>query len=113
MTKKEAKIIIQQTKRITEILNQKKIEFRFYTPRGFIYSTWDFIGFIERNYDETNLSRQECELDILGLGCDTDGKWERRYFEDWSITIDWLLDREFQEEFEHVLSLKRIKSLFQ
>jgi hypothetical protein len=113
MTQQEMQIIVQQVRRIAGILDERGIKFRFYTSEGFVRSTDNFIHFIRENYANIALHMGELELDIIGISCSMGSDWDRLYCNDWSILIEWLLDKKFQDEFHSELDQRVLYSLFQ
>jgi hypothetical protein len=125
MTQQEAEALTSQIKRITDILDRKGIKYRFYLqwdgespmPLDFaqkFYLETDYvIEILKGYYQQIDLIEGRYELDVSGVGVDIDSHWDRKYYEYWSIPLHWMLKKKFQDEFEHVLSMKRIKSLFQ
>jgi hypothetical protein len=125
MTQQEAEALTSQIKRITDILDRKGIKYRFYLqwdgespmPLDFaekFYLETDYvIGILKKYYQQIDLIEGRYELDVSGAGVDIGSNWNKNYFGYWSIPLHWMLKKKFQDEFEHVLSMKRIKSLFQ
>ena len=125
MTQQEAEALTSQIKRITDILDRKGIKYRFYLggdgestmplcfAEKFYLETDYVIEILKGYYQQIDLIEGRYELDVSGVGVDIDSNWNRNYFGYWSIPLHWMLKKKFQDEFEHVLSMKRIKSLFQ
>lgn len=125
MTQQEAEALTSQIKRITDILDRKGIKYRFYLqwdgespmPLDFaqkFYLETDYvIGILKKYCQQIDPIEGRYELDVSGAGVDIDSHWDRKYYKYWSIPLHWMLKKKFQDEFEHVLSMKRIKSLFQ
>jgi hypothetical protein len=126
MTQQEAKELIQQIERVTKILEGQRIKYRFYLVMDFRWidkpglvgkkfygDSPNVVKLIRKFSSQIDLVNGRYELDISSLGCDVNSDWERSYYEDWSVPLLWLLDEKFQKEFEPLLALKRVKSLFQ
>jgi|LakMenEpi03Aug12_release.lakeMendotaPanAssembly.Ray.scaffolds.fasta_scaffold15845_17 hypothetical protein len=125
MTQQEAEALTSQIKRITDILDRQGIKYRFYLQwdgestmplcfaEKFYLETDYVIGILEKYCQQIDLINGRYELDVSGVGVDIGSNWNRNYFGYWSIPLHWMLKKKFQDEFEHVLSMKRIKSLFQ